>query len=515
MVKLVGGEMPPLVDDKVKIIHPPNEQLLHGGLFFVCPEGFLFDTKKATHPPDRKEMEEIDVANRPIPSSAGVTEQINRLYHQWVKPMTTSATTSATTADTSATTTDHQRVSLTHLPVISLDPPGCEDVDDAFSVVTHDHEWYTMYVHITDVTSQLVPHSKAFYRAAQMGQTIYVPGYPSQPLFPTESMSLTSGKPQRALTVSVVYHRPSRTTLRSSSQVQWTWVGNPKDRRLSYDDVHAYHQEEWFAVLSEWAQSGCVWSPIPSMEVGRTLEGVVFPPYDPLVTHALHIISQLAVFTNQVLSSWLPAVDGFFRSCARNAPAQYGSRVSAHAPLQLSRYTHATSPLRRFADCIVHYLLRHPTLFTHHELSDLATYLTQISRDQRTFQRKAIWWGYLQWIAQELEHGRPVLIRFLRPGQPVWQGPNQWLYYITLTELAGRPIQHTYTCIADRCISGWEAVVDEVCCQTLSDITIPSHWNAYNTIVPLHQWLNRHITPPVSSCQAVRTELRLEPLKNI
>jgi exoribonuclease R len=54
-----------------------------------------------------------------------------------------------------------ERVDLTNLEVYSIDPPGCTDADDAFSIITLNN-YVHLYIHIADPTSYFTPDSELF-----------------------------------------------------------------------------------------------------------------------------------------------------------------------------------------------------------------------------------------------------------------------------------------------------------------------------------------------------------------
>jgi len=55
-------------------------------------------------------------------------------------------------ADYKATKEKDKRVDLRHLPILSIDPPGCTDIDDALHCFKMDNGNYQVGVHIADVT---------------------------------------------------------------------------------------------------------------------------------------------------------------------------------------------------------------------------------------------------------------------------------------------------------------------------------------------------------------------------
>ena len=49
------------------------------------------------------------------------------------------------------------RLDLRHLPICSVDPPGCKDIDDALHIRELDNGNLELGVHIADVTHFLAP----------------------------------------------------------------------------------------------------------------------------------------------------------------------------------------------------------------------------------------------------------------------------------------------------------------------------------------------------------------------
>ncbi|KAF5828225.1 hypothetical protein DUNSADRAFT_18006 [Dunaliella salina] len=66
------------------------------------------------------------------------------------------------------------RTDLRHLPVCSVDPPGCKDIDDALHVRPLPNGNYELGVHIADVTNFLRPGSAMDVEAAARATTTYL-----------------------------------------------------------------------------------------------------------------------------------------------------------------------------------------------------------------------------------------------------------------------------------------------------------------------------------------------------
>ena len=67
-----------------------------------------------------------------------------------------------------------RRTDLRHLPICSVDPPGCKDIDDALHVVPLPGGNFELGVHIADVTHFLLPGTAMDGEAAARATTVYL-----------------------------------------------------------------------------------------------------------------------------------------------------------------------------------------------------------------------------------------------------------------------------------------------------------------------------------------------------
>jgi ribonuclease R len=59
-----------------------------------------------------------------------------------------------------------------YLPIYTIDPEGCEDADDAFSLVERNGQ-ILLYIHIADPTDEFSPNDELFHRIVSQGTTKY------------------------------------------------------------------------------------------------------------------------------------------------------------------------------------------------------------------------------------------------------------------------------------------------------------------------------------------------------
>lgn len=91
-----------------------------------------------------------------------------------------------------------------------VDPPGCKDIDDAITLnpmgdTTH------VSIHIADVASWLVANPGLVPQAEQIAQTLYRDGVAIKPMFPAElsenTFSLLPGKDRRVVTMRFIWNK--------------------------------------------------------------------------------------------------------------------------------------------------------------------------------------------------------------------------------------------------------------------------------------------------------------------
>lgn len=68
-----------------------------------------------------------------------------------------------------------QRIDLRHLDVFSIDPQGCTDVDDALHITTLENGNFEIGVHIADVSHYVKPGSTLDEISSDRGTTVYLP----------------------------------------------------------------------------------------------------------------------------------------------------------------------------------------------------------------------------------------------------------------------------------------------------------------------------------------------------
>jgi exosome complex exonuclease DIS3/RRP44 len=330
-----------------------------------------------------------------------------------------------------------QRTDLRHIPVVSIDPPGCKDIDDALHCIRLPNGRLEAGVHIADVTHFVHPDSALDKEAAHRATSTYLverrldmlPG-----LLTTELCSLRSNEDHLAFSViwefdddgnifdvrftkSVIHSVASLTYAQAqdmlddpnngSDQVACSvkllnhlakilrqrridmgalTLASPEVRFKFEDendsnptDVAMYQLREANALVEEWmllaniTVSKKVLRHYPTLGLLRRHQPPSREQFEPLIRAASAAGVSLDVQSSKTLADSLDAAvkenDPYFNKLLRimstrcMMPAQYFCSGEIpkehwhHYGLAAPVYTHFTSPIRRYADVIVHRLL--------------------------------------------------------------------------------------------------------------------------------------------------------------
>lgn len=336
-----------------------------------------------------------------------------------------------------------ERIDLTHLEIYSIDPPGCTDADDAFSILTLNNLVH-LYIHIADPTSYFSPDSELFKYILERGQTMYLnlPPYTSKPnhLFPEdilEKCSLTHGI-RNTITVHTllepIYSEKQMFKI-IDSKIIFGKINANNHKRFSYEEASNYifsdivlmtgvkiAQDFWMNRKKTNLTESCFMFSDLFFTIPIIKDCVILKPDNKQIKVMKSMIGEFAIHANSVFAKGL--ISGgenniFFRSIKTNYTdlfdvikngdsAKYTNLNLSHDLLNTEHYTHATSPLRRVSDCIVHFLLKSQYLntaspFKEAQLKEMAEHLTKRNKYFRNIQFKETKLRIFQWIAEELE----------------------------------------------------------------------------------------------------------------
>ncbi|MFE8035197.1 RNB domain-containing ribonuclease [Thiohalocapsa marina] len=271
---------------------------------------------------------------------------------------------------------DEARLDLTHLPAFAIDDEGNQDPDDAVSI-----DGERIWVHVADVAALVPPDSEADLEARARGANLYLPegivnmlpavvteqlGLGLQPVSPALSFGFRCGEDGELADIDI---RP--TLIRAE--------------RLSYAEAETRLQEGPLARLAaaaaryraRRAANGSASIDLPEVSVRVRDAEILIRPIDrhgsrAMITDLMLMAGEAAArfCTERALAipyATQPAPESIQQPQGMAAmyayrrqfkPSRLVVEPAAHFGLGLDRYTRATSPLRRYADLLVHQQLR-------------------------------------------------------------------------------------------------------------------------------------------------------------
>ncbi|MGE5154208.1 MAG: RNB domain-containing ribonuclease [Bdellovibrio bacteriovorus] len=273
---------------------------------------------------------------------------------------------------------EEERLDLTGLPAFAIDDQGNQDPDDALSL-----EGDRLWVHVADVAALVHPAGEIEREARSRGSNLYAPeGIVNMlPVAITEGLGLGLHEVSPALSIAM---RVDDRGEPHDVEVHRTWI---RAQRLTYEEVELRLAEEPFAglrmlgerVRARRESAGATSLDLPEVSV-RVIDGeVVIRPVLRLLSRTL--VADAMLLAGEAVAGYCldrgiaipfasqapgeattgPQARGLAAMYARRRtfrPTRLVASPEPHAGLGLNRYTRATSPLRRYADLLVHQQLR-------------------------------------------------------------------------------------------------------------------------------------------------------------
>lgn len=300
---------------------------------------------------------------------------------------------------------DTERVDYTNIDTYSIDPDGCEDADDAFSIYEETGKLF-LAIHIADPTHFITLESILWKDILGRVVTKYPLGCPPIHMMPHEIMEKCSlmensyGKIKHAITICTEISKSTFLPV-GNIKLQFSVLCVKKENAFTYsvasmmgDDYPPIYyglkisnalknrrKEETLGVkLSELNQSTIKFE-----------NGIPYLYRDTLEEMKMkQMIAEFAIFANTFIGEYLKINMngcGIFRTCnakdwlssvsnnvtgehllneiiINGIQADYLSEKSSHDLVGSPEYCHFTSPIRRLADCVCHYLLKYLYLQT-------------------------------------------------------------------------------------------------------------------------------------------------------
>ena len=357
-----------------------------------------------------------------------------------------------------------ERVDMTNYETYSIDPEGCEDADDAFSIYSKDDCLY-LTIHIADPTEYINIDSTLWKDMETRIVTKYPSHKPPIHMMPTQIMEQSSlmvnryGNLKRAISIvteiDTETYKPTGKT-----QLLFTHV------KVNVNNALCYKQAGEMAETNKTVSIGLKISEALQLVRGRKTMGIVLnevsnsePKYDDdgnlyLYSDTVNeirmkqMIAEFAIFANSFVGEYLKlnfSGRGIFRACSASEwlttvdsnitgqellneiitngiASEYVASMKPHDLVGSPEYSHFTSPIRRISDCICHYLLKYiflqqrtpelPVPFSNHQLDTYSKNCLSASKSVRNIQFRDKKFRVIQTIYSMLSNRKSVNISY-------------------------------------------------------------------------------------------------------
>ena len=345
----------------------------------------------------------------------------------------------------------------------TIDPVGCTDADDAFSIFTEGGKMY-LAIHIADPT-EYIPLSSALWRdMCNRVTTKYPSNRPPIHMMPTSVLSLASLQSSGVHTI-----KKAITVLSEINPDTYEIVNEIKllftDIRVGKETQYTYERASENMDTVNTLKHGIRISEVLKTKRGQITKGVKLSEIN--ASHPVfeedrvylrtsekgekqmkEMIAEFAIFANSFVGEYLKIHlnVGIFRTCNASAwlqnvyqgitgqdllkeiisngiEADYLSHVSSHDLVGMAEYCHFTSPIRRLADCVCHYLLKYIHLslkcgrqvampFSESVLEEYANKCLTVAKQDKKTQYLDIKFRLLQVIHNMLLRDEPVTLEY-------------------------------------------------------------------------------------------------------
>ena len=357
------------------------------------------------------------------------------------------------------------RVDMTKHTVYSIDPDGCEDADDAFSIYEENDKLW-LAIHIADPTEHINIDSCLWKNIEQNVVTRYPSNKKPIHMMPNEIMEKASlmvnqyGDIKLAITILTEIDKETYQPI-GKVKLLFTKIKVSKNNALSY--INAGKEIDSNTILSNGLKISKSLQNLRSLKTkGVVLNEISlsFPKYDN-VNNTSHLyldsvteismkqmIAEFAIFANSFIGEYLKINfdgTGLYRICSakdwlntvyseisgqellneiivNGIKAEYISTVSPHDLVGAPEYTHFTSPIRRLSDCVCHYLLKYIHLkntihdlcvpFTNDQLMKYSNDCVRLTKSIKNIQYKDTKFRIIQTMNNMLMNNENVTIQY-------------------------------------------------------------------------------------------------------
>jgi ribonuclease R len=339
----------------------------------------------------------------------------------------------------------------------SIDPEGCLDADDAFSIYEEDEKLY-LAIHIADPTEYIDIQSDLWEDIKKRTTTKYLSNRKPIHMMPDKVLEFSSlmvnskGDLKKAITVLTEIDKERYTPI-NNIQLLFTKLKVKRENAFTYKEASNSKLKE--------IKIGLIIAEKLKEIRARKTKGIklndlsmAYPKYigDDIYLYVdsegekkvKQMIAEFAIFANSFVGEYLKINlnMGIFRTCQANEwlknlysdispedmikeiitngiQADYLSNAESHDLVGMPEYCHFTSPIRRLADCICHYLLKYIHLkgkvecpFDEMELMLLADQCLRATKRDKKNQYLDIKFRLLQIMYKLVERKSSILIEY-------------------------------------------------------------------------------------------------------
>lgn len=338
----------------------------------------------------------------------------------------------------------NERVDMTKYNVYSIDPEGCEDADDAFSIYFEDNKLF-LAIHIADPTEYINIKSNIWESITSRIVTKYPSNRRPIHMIPEEIMGISSlmensyGNIKKTISIITEIDEETYSPI-NKIKLLFTVIKVKKENALTYNKASNLEEECMDSDLYETIRKGLKISNSLQNIRSKKTKGVIlnevsnsYIKYDKDSLYLnkdtiseksmKNMIAEFAIFANSFVGEYLKINfegKGIFRICnasewlnniyditgdellneiiKNGIRAEYLSNVSSHDLVGSPEYCHFTSPIRRMSDCVCHYLLKYIKLrelnkdlnvpFTNKELEIYSNKCMNMTKKMKNIQYK-------------------------------------------------------------------------------------------------------------------------------
>ena len=354
------------------------------------------------------------------------------------------------------------RTSFADFPCYTIDPAGCQDADDGWGIVNTGSSIH-LAIHIADPTSYIDSSSELFADMLKRATTHYPSNKNPIHMMPKEIMERSSltenyyGSEKKAVTLLidldeqlrptgivklmcsiVVVSKHNQYTYESAAEEigkmtefdnslnialivskQMREVRKTVGKKLAYLNSSTIHYERDTPILKKTT---------PQVQAIKEMIAEFAIYYNTYIGHLLkNSLGGLGIFRMCDTSCWFSTIpddinpDELMRRIISDGiTAEYMDEAHPHELVGVPEYCHFTSPIRRVADCVCHYLVKYVTIlinygyecpFTTEQIDNISLHCQSISKLNKKLQFRDIKFRTFQTLYNmSLKNPVPIMI---------------------------------------------------------------------------------------------------------